>query len=193
MRLPRNLGAVVAGLSFGALLGGWSAVPADADEGAAATAPSPPEMQQPAAIEPWATAQTSAPAAEAIPGLLPFAPPQSPQTLLDERRDRIRERREAMLDPFGWRDATMPPGWEAYQDGMDRYRDARRAWYRQRRDYSRQHHDSWLDAFCPWSQPQREQSDLRSYRTQRERLDWQERRDALMYGQPWGVRAPNPR
>jgi hypothetical protein len=169
MRLPKSLGAILAGLSFSALLGGWSAAAVGAAEGEAVTA------------------------AEAVPGVLPPAPPPSLQTLLDQRRDRIRERRAAMFDAYDRRDASMPPGWAAYADGMDRYRDAMRALYRQRRDHSRQHHNSWMDAFCPWSRPQRERSDLRSYLTQRDWLDWQERRDAFTYGQPWGFGAPLPR
>jgi hypothetical protein len=193
MRLPRSLGAILAGLSFSALLGGWSAAALGADEGEAVMAASPPAMQQPAATEPSVTAETSAPAAEAVPGLLPPAPPPSLQTLLDQRRDRIRERREAMFDAYDRRDASMPPGWAAYADGRDRYRDAMRALYRQRRDHSRQHHNSWMDAFCPWSRPQRERSDLRSYLTQRDRLDRQERRGAFTYGQPRGFGAPIPR
>ena len=193
MRLPRSLGAILAGLSFSALLGGWSAAALGADEREAVTAASLPAIQQPAAAEPSVTAETSAPAADAVPGLLPPVPPASLQTLLDQRRDRIRERREAMFDASGWRDASMPPDWAAYADGMDRYRDASRALYRQRRDYSRQHHNSWMDAFCPWSRPQRERSDRRRYLAQRDRLDWQERRDAFTYGQPWGFGAPLPR
>jgi len=193
MRLPRSLGAIFAGLSVGALLGGWSAAALDAADGEAVTAASPPAMRQPAAAEPSVTAETSAPAADAVPGLLPPVPPASLQTLLDQRRDRIRERREAMFDASGWRDASMPPGWAAYADGVDRYRDAMRALYRQRRAYSRQRHNSWMDAFCPWSRPQRERSDLRSYLTRRDRLDRQERRDAFTYGQPRGFGAPIPR
>jgi hypothetical protein len=192
MRLPRSLGAIFAGLSFSALLGGWSAAALGAADGEAVTAASPPAMRQPAATEPSVTAETSAPA-DAVPGLLPPAPPPSLQALLDQRRDRIRERREAMFGTSGWRDASMPPGWAAYADGMDRYRDAMRSLYRQRRDYSRQRHNSWMDAFCPWSRPQRERSDLRSYLIQRDRLDRQERRDAFTSGQPRGFGASIPR
>ena len=68
MRSPRYLGAILTGLSLGALLGGWSAAALGADEREALTAASPPAMQQPVATEPSVTAETSAPAAEAAPG-----------------------------------------------------------------------------------------------------------------------------
>ena len=140
-----------------------------------------------------AGAEVSPPAAPAkpqtpqpSPGLLPPAPPASLQTLVDQRRDRVRQQREAMLDAYGWRDDALAPGWAAYRDDMERYRDAMRALYRAQRDYSRQHHNEWMDAFCPWSRPQRDWNELRSYQNQMDWLDWQERRNASLYGQPWG-------
>lgn len=211
MRLPRNRAAIVAALSFGAVLGGWTTTVLGADEEtAAAAAPSPameqpatPAEQQPAAADQSAgteqPASAEAPAtvaeeepqtAEGVLSTLPAAPPASLQTLVDERRDTIRKRREAMFDTFGSRYAYMPPGWATYEDGMDRYRDAMRVLYRQQRDYSRQHHNAWADAFCPWSKPRRERSELRSYLTQMDQLDRQEYREAAFYGQSWGYGAP---
>ena len=153
-----------------------------------------PTSEPPAARGPSA-ATTSTPAAEPATTTgesedlwyPPVAPP-SLQTLVDQRRDMIRKRREAMYGGYGY----MPPGWADYRFGMDRYRDAMRALYRQQRDYSRQHHRSWLDAFCPWSKPERDWNEMRGYATQMDQLDWQEYRNAYPYGRPWGYGAPIP-
>jgi hypothetical protein len=210
MKLRRNLAGLLVGLSCGALLTGWSAAAFGADEPVATAAASPeatqqpaapeqvPAAEQPAAVEQPASAGSAAAGAEEetraepTPSLLPPAPAPSLQTLVDQRRDMIRKRREAMFDAYGWRDTYTPPMWSVYQDDMERYRDAMRALYRQQRDYSRQYHDNWMDAFCPWSRPRREWNDVRSYQNQMDRLDWQEGRDAQMYGQPWGYGAPMP-
>jgi hypothetical protein len=204
MRLSRDLAAILAGLSFGLLIGGWSNIAAGAEEGTAQSIPpaaeqSAAEASTPVAEEDTEAAEAPAPAAEeateaaqTVSTVLPAGPPPSLQTLVDQRRDMLRKRRKAMFDALTGRYAYMPPGWAAYEDGMERYRDAMRALYRQQRDYSRLHHDAWSGAYSPWSRAQREWSQLRSYLIQMDQLDRQERRDAYAYTQPWGFGGPVP-
>jgi hypothetical protein len=174
--------------------------PAAAEQPAApqASAPAQPAPEPPAA-QGESAATATAPAAapetktEASADLwYPPVPPPSLQTLVDQRRDAIRDRRKAMYDGLYGGYGYMPPGWADYRWGMDRYRDAMRALYRQQRDFSRQYHNSWLDAFCPWSKPERDWREMRNYATQMDQLDWQEYRNAFPYGRPWGYGAPIP-
>jgi hypothetical protein len=120
----------------------------------------------------------------------PAVPAYRLQSLVDERRQRLRERRNAMLDAYGGPRGHMPPWFGAYDDAVERYRDARRSMYRQRRDFDRQRHTEWMDAICPWSKPQRDWSAQRSYRRQMEQLDRQELRDAYMGRPPFGFGGP---
>jgi hypothetical protein len=118
--------------------------------------------------------------------LVPAAPPPSLQTLVDERRDQIRMRREAMFDAMTGRYAYLPP-WQAdYDRTMDGYRDAMRALYRQQRDYSQARHDALFDAMCPWHKPMRDSSRVRNYLIQMDQLDRREAFDSWlpMVGRP---------
>jgi hypothetical protein len=130
---------------------------------------------------------------QALPQLLPpIAPPPSLQTLVDERRDQLRERREAQLDAISGRYAYMSPWLVSYDRNMELYQDAMRQLHRQRRDHSQLHHDAWMDAMHPWSRPQRNWSRIRSYLTQMEQLDRQEARDAWLATRGYAFAGPIP-
>ncbi len=124
--------------------------------------------------------------------VLPVPPPRSLQTLVDERRDLLRQRRNAMFDAYSGRGAYMPSWMAAYDDAVERYRDAMRQTYRQRRDYNMARHDSWMDAMCPWSKPQRDWSRQRSIRMQMEQLDRRAARDAWWHGEPAAIAGSAP-
>jgi len=138
-----------------------------------------------------AAQQDSAAADEALV-LPPLAPPRSLQTMVDEHRDMVRERRNAMFDAFSGRRAYMSPWMASYDEAVERYRDAMRAMYRQQRDYNMLRHDSWMDAMCPWSKPQRDWSRQRSILMQLEQIERRGARDALLYGQPFAFTGPAP-
>ena len=125
--------------------------------------------------------------------LLPAAPPPSLQTLVDERRDQLRERREAWLDAISGRYAYMSPWMAHYDRNMELYQDAMRQLHRRQRDYSQLYRDAWMDALHPWSRPQRNWSRIRSYLMQMEQLDRQEARDAWLEAHPYAFARPIPR
>ncbi len=140
---------------------------------------------EPAAAEPQPTAPEQGSQAGAAAQILVPSPPPSLQTLVDERRDMLRKRREAMLDAYGGRHAYMPPWLVGYDNAVEQYREAMRRLYREQRDYSRMRHNSWMDAMCPWSKPQRDWSERRSYQTQMDQLDRREYWDSYLYGRPF--------
>lgn len=118
----------------------------------------------------------------------PPLPPRSLQSLVDERRDQLRAERSAALgaDTPG----AMPPWFADYNAGVARYRDAMRSFWRQRRDYDQLRHDSWMDAICPWSKPQRDWSRQRSFATQMRQLDRREAMEAYRFAPPSRFGAP---
>lgn len=191
MSLPSWLFVTLPILSLGLVLGGRTSV---AQEGVAAPEQKATIVQsaaargQPAPAAPTVIADqgaasgqgtAAAGAADAL-HFLPPAPPPSPQTLVDERRHLLRQRREAMFDAYGARYGYMPPWRSPYDDHMERYRDAMRLAYRRQRDASRGQHNGWLDAMCPWSKPQRNWSAQRSYLMQMEQLNRREAWDAYL-------------
>jgi len=124
--------------------------------------------------------------------LLPAAPPRSLQTLVDERRDQLRARRDALFDTIGARYAYISPRMVTYDRTMDAYQEAMRQLHRRQRDYARLHHDAWMDAMSPWSKPQRDWSRMRSYLIQMEQLDRQEARDAWLTTPSYAFSGPVP-
>ena len=121
-----------------------------------------------------------------------LAPPRSLQTLVDERRDLQRERRNTLFDAYSGRHVWMPMGLAAYDQAMDRYHDALRRFQREQRDAAQLQHDAWMDAMCPWSTPQRDWSRQRSFLRQMEQLDRQAWRGAYLYGAPFALAGPHP-
>ena len=168
-------------------------VPAEtaAAQAEVATAPEEVAMAPADVAEPGVVPEEQG-AGEGAPVVLPVPPPRSLQTLVDERRDLLRQRRNAMFDAYSAGGAYMPPWMTAYDDAVERYRNAMRLTYRQRRDYNMARHDSWMDAMCPWSKPQRDWSRERSVRMQMEQLDRRAARDAWWYGQPAAIAGSAP-
>lgn len=134
--------------------------------------------------EPAQTAQAEAPIVN------PLVPPYRLQTLVDERRDQLRRQRDARLDAYRGPRRHMPPWFAAYDDSVERYRDARRSRFRRQRDLGRQRHTSWMDAVCPWSKPRRDRSARRSYQRQMEQLDRRTYRDAFIDRPMYGFSEP---
>jgi hypothetical protein len=119
-----------------------------------------------------------------------LAPPRSLQTLVDERRDLQRERRNALFDAYSGRPAWLPMGLAAYDQAMERYQDRLRRLHREQRDAAQLQHDAWMDAMVPWSKPQRDWSRQRSFLRQMEQIDRQAWRDAHLYGTPFALAGP---
>lgn len=123
---------------------------------------------------------------------LPAVPPPTLQDLIDQRRDELRERREALFDAMTGRFAYMSPGLAAHDRAMEDREDAMRQLHRLQRDSARQYQDSMLDTLHPWSRPQRERSRMRSYLMQMEQLDRREARDAWLATRPYAMAGPMP-
>jgi hypothetical protein len=120
---------------------------------------------------------------------VPAVPP-SLQTLVDERRELLRQRRNALFDAYTGRRATLPPWLAAYDDAVERHQDSLRQLHRRQRDLSRLEHDAWMDAMSPWWKPQRDWSRQRGYLMQMEQLDRQELWDSDPYGRPFAFAGP---
>jgi len=141
--------------------------------------------------EPAAVAEAPQTATKPVAELaLPPPPPPSLQTIVDERRDALRKRREARFDRYSGRYFFMPPGMLAHEEAMERYRDAIRELYRQQRDYNRMYREARISYMSPWSKPFHDLAEDRHYAMQMEQLDWQELRDDLMLGHPFAYGGP---
>jgi hypothetical protein len=196
MLLRRWIAVAFAVSLAGVAANGWTALP---EGGAAAAEPPVSEDVGEAAAEPPVSEGVGGPDVTEEPTVedqatrvaddrslvLPPAPPRSLQTLVEERRDLLRERRRARFDLYSGRYLHYPHGFGAYDETMDRYRDAMRTLHRRQRDHVRLHHDVRLDAMAPWSRPQREWSRTRSFLIQMEQLDRQEALDLYWSGEPF--------
>jgi hypothetical protein len=139
--------------------------------------------------EPVAGGDAAASGGDALAAWMPAVPP-SLQTLVDERRDLLRQRRNALFDAYTGRLATLPAWLAAHDDAVERYQDTLRQLHRRERDLSRLQHDAWMDAMSPWWKPQRDWSRQRNYLMQMEQLDRQELRDSYPYGTPFAFAGP---
>jgi hypothetical protein len=180
---------IAAGIATAADEGSQTTEPQAAPE--AATVAQSDQTAQPDAVEateahPDVAAANAEESGSAWPQfVLPPAPPPSLQTLVDERRDQLRERREALFDAFRPDHMYWSPRTAHYDRTMDLYRDATRDLHRRQRDYARQYFDGWMDALCPWSKPQRDWTRMRSFLMQQAQLDRQEMRDAWLASRPY--------
>jgi hypothetical protein len=107
--------------------------------------------------------------------------PRSLQTLVDERRDALRRRRNDYFDAISGRRFYQPAWMAARGDLMDDYRDSMRATHREHRDAVRFYQDAMRDAYAPWSRPYRDSSEIRHFISQMEQLDRQEFYDGLRF------------
>lgn len=108
-------------------------------------------------------------------------PPRSLQSIVDQRRDALRDRRDATFDAVSGRRLHQPTWMTAREEMMDRYRDSVRAAQRQHRDTLRLYRDALRDTNAPWSRPYHDLAELRHFSAQMEQLDWQERIDGLRF------------
>jgi thiosulfate/3-mercaptopyruvate sulfurtransferase len=100
--------------------------------------------------------------------------PRSLQTLVDERRDALRRRRNATFDAVSGRHLYQTPMTAAFERTSVAYQDARRAAQRQYRDEVRRRQDAMRDFYAPWSRPHHEAAELRHFLSQMRQLDRQE-------------------
>jgi hypothetical protein len=124
--------------------------------------------------------------------LFPATPRRRLQTRVDERRGRLRERREAQFHAISGLYAHKSPWLVNYDRSMEFFQDTKRQLHRRQRDYPRLHHDAWPNAMHPWSKPQRDWSGMRSYLMQMVQLDRQEGRDAWLATRPHAIAGPIP-
>jgi thiosulfate/3-mercaptopyruvate sulfurtransferase len=118
----------------------------------------------------------------------PAAPPRSLQTLVDERRDALRRRREALFDAVSGRYLYHSPATAAFERMSDSYRDARRAAQRRYRDAVREHQEAMRDFYAPWTRPYHERAQIRHFLAQMRQLDRREILDGLDFARmhaPW--------
>jgi thiosulfate/3-mercaptopyruvate sulfurtransferase len=108
-------------------------------------------------------------------------PPVSLQSLVDERRDALRQRRERQIDAVTGRRWFQPAWVRMRSASMDRYGDEARAAQRARRDAMRHYRDTLLDLRSPWSRHVRERAEIRRIAAQMDRLDRQERPASLRF------------
>ncbi len=143
---------------------------------------------EPAAEE--AAAEQPAVAGEETVALAALDPPRSLQSIVDERRDTLRLRRERLFDAVTGRQFYRPPWLVAEEAVRDDYRDAMRRLYRRHRDHMKLFHDARRDLFMPWSRGLREQAEAYSFLTQMSQLDRQEYFDNFLFTRPFGIHGP---
>lgn len=116
------------------------------------------------------------------------APTPTLQTLVDRRRDALRERREHRLDTLSGR-RHFQPAWIAARETMhDGYRDSVRQAQRHHRDTLRLYRDTYADAVAPWTRQWRDWNETRHFLMQMDQLDREEYLDQLRFGYaylPW--------
>lgn len=114
--------------------------------------------------------------------------PLSLQTLVDERRDTLRDRRNAYFDAFRGRRLFQPAWTTARERVIDGYRNSLRAAHRQHRDTVRFFQDAMRDAYAPWSRPRHDRSETRHFVSQMEQVDRREFYDGSRFTRayvPW--------
>ncbi len=117
-------------------------------------------------------------------------PPRSLQSLVEERRDQPRQRRERYFDAFSGRHFRYPPWMIAQDEMMDAYRDSMREAYRQYRDASGLHHRAYRSLYMPWSRAFHDWAETRQYALQMDQRDREEVFDSIRFGQVYGPAGP---
>ena len=119
--------------------------------------------------------------------------PRSLDTLVDERRDALRDRREAFHDSMRALYGIYSP-WMDYERSVRRaYSDRMRDLYRAHRDATKFHRDLQRGYFMPWSKGFTDAAEARRYLFAMENLDRQELMDDLRYAYQPVVGLPYPR
>jgi thiosulfate/3-mercaptopyruvate sulfurtransferase len=141
-----------------------------------------------AAEEAEKTAEAEQPATGTRPQAMLVTPPKSLQTLVDERRDALRRRRNDYFDASSGRLLYQPAWMRAREEMMGDYRDSLRTAHRQHRDAMRLYNEAMRDIRAPWARHRHDLAEIRNFVSQMEQLDRQELRDRLGHGYayvPW--------
>ena len=116
-------------------------------------------------------------------------PPRSLQSLVDQRWEELRQRREEYFDAVSGRHLFQPPWMTARDEALDDLRDRMREFHRQNRDLMAVQHDTYRRLYSPWSQAFHDWAKARHFAQQMEQLDREELLDELRFGHvyaPWG-------
>jgi len=107
--------------------------------------------------------------------------PPSLDSLVDERRDALRDRREAFHDSMRMLYGMYSP-WMDYERSVWRaYSDQMRDLHRAHRDAMKFHHDLQRSYFMPWSRPFTEAAEARRFALAMDSRDRQELMDELRF------------
>ena len=152
------------------------------------------------ASEPWAEVADKAVGTDATEAAeilsapeyqLLWTGPRSLDSLIDERRDALRDRRMARSDAFRHLYGLFDPVME-YERGLHRaYSDRMRNLYRAHRDAMQFHRDAYLTTFMPWAKAHKDTVDARRQAFALESLERQEMMEDLrfayepMFGPPF--------
>jgi hypothetical protein len=121
---------------------------------------------------------------------LGWSGPRSLDTLVDERRDALRDRREAFHERIRKLSGIYSPWMEHERAVWRAYSDRMRDLHRAHRDAMKFHHDLQRSYFMPWSRPYTETADARRFLSAMESLDRQEIRDGIMFAYQPVFRGP---
>lgn len=154
---------------------------ARAEETADASAEAPsPESAEVEVVE-SESASEAAPT-ESVPAYqLVWSGPVSLDTLVDERRDALRDRREAYFEARRAAHGIYAPWMDQRRRVSREYSDLMRRNYRAHRDAMKHFHDVYRSQFMPWSRSFSDWAEDRRYAIAMSNLDRQEYLDDLMF------------
>ena len=118
--------------------------------------------------------------------------PRSLDSLIDERRDALRDRRMARSDAFRHLYGLFDPVMEYERDLHRAYSDRMRNLYRAHRDAMQFNRDAYLATFMPWAKAQKDAVDARRHAFALESLERQEMMEDLRFAYEPMFGAPFP-
>ena len=118
--------------------------------------------------------------------------PRSLDTLVDERRDALRDRREAFHDSMRMFHGIYSPWMDHERDVWQAYSDQRRDMYRAYRDAVKFNHDQFRGYFMPWNQAFTKAAEARCFALAMDNLERQEAMDEFRYSYEPLFGAPYP-
>lgn len=107
--------------------------------------------------------------------------PRTLDTLIDERRDALRDRRMARSDRLRRMYGLVDPVMDYERDMYLAYSDRMRALYRAHRDAMKYNRDAFLATFMPWAKVRQDQADSRRHAFALDSLERQEVMDDLTF------------
>jgi hypothetical protein len=112
---------------------------------------------------------------------LQWTGPRSLDSLIDERRDALRDRRLARSDSFRRLHGLFDPVMEYERDLHRAYSERMRDLYRVHRDAMQFHRDAYLASFMPWAKAHKDLADARRRAFALESLKRQELMEDLLF------------